>query len=143
MQIFAIDVRQRSQIQVPLVGIVNVEVEMGVLVFVRLLHHRVFEVVAFPKGAVTMVVVIHPLIDGRGLLADGLQRRVRVKQRKRGSQAIVGDAVHADFAVVVGNVFQQPLDRVISVGGLVGRLGIVEIDPGGQIELAFGLEAPS
>ena len=114
---------------------------MGVLVFVRLLHHRVFEIVAFAQGAVAMVVVVHPLIDGRGLLADRLQRRVRMQKGKRGCQAIVRNTVHPDFAVVVGNILQQPFDRVVGVGSLVGGFRIVEIDPGGQIELAFGFEA--
>ncbi len=143
VQIFRVDVRERAEIEIPLVGVVGFEIEVRVLVLVGLLHDRVFEVVALAQRAEAVVVVVHPLVDGRGLLADGLERGMRMQQGERGRQAIVGDAEHSDLPVVVGNVFHQPLDRVVGVGGLVGGLGIFQIDPGREVEHALGLEAPA
>ena len=105
MNIFVVDVGERAEIEIPLVGVVDFEFEMRVLVLVGLLHDRVFEIVAFAQSTETVVVVIHPLIDGRGLLAHGFQRGMRMKQRERGGEAVVGNAIHADFAVVVGTFF--------------------------------------
>ena len=116
---------------------------MRVLVLVGLLHDGIFEVVALAQRAVAVVVVVHPLIDGRGLLADRLERRMRMQQRERGGEPVVGDAEHSDLAIVIGDIFHQPLDRVVGIGGLVGGLGIVEIDPRGKIENALRLEAPA
>ena len=88
-----------------------------------------------------MHVVVHPLIDGRSLFADGFQRGMRMKKSQRGGEAVVGDAKHSDLAVVVGDVFDEPFDGVVGVGGFVGGLGIVEVNLGGKFEVAFGLEA--
>ena len=87
--------------EIPGIGVVGLEVEVRVRVLVRLLVHRVFERVALAQRAVAMVVVVHPLIGGRRLLRDRLQRRMRTQQRHRRGQAVVGDAEHADLAVVV------------------------------------------
>ena len=74
-------------LQIPVVGVVGVEVEVGVLVFVGLLQYRVFEGVALAQCSVTMVVVVHPLVDRRGLLADGLDRGMRVQEDEPRGQA--------------------------------------------------------
>ncbi len=141
MKILRVDVRERPEIEIPLVSVVSLEIEMSVLVLVGLLHHGIFKVVTLAQGAVAVVIVVHPLIHGRGLLADGFQRRVRVKKGERGRQSVVGNTVHADVPVVVRHVFHEPVDRVVGVGSLVGGLGIAEVDPGGKIERAFGFEA--
>ncbi len=129
VQIFRIDVRQRTHAEIPLVSVVGFELEMCVLVLVGLFHDRVFKVVAFAERAETVVVVVHPLIHRRGLLADGSQRRVRMEERECGREAIIGDAEHPHLAVVIGNVFNQPLHRIIGIGGLVRRLGVIQINP--------------
>ncbi len=46
VEIFVIEIGEGTHFQVPVVGVVGVEIEVGVLVFVRLLHHRVFKGVA-------------------------------------------------------------------------------------------------
>ena len=140
VKIFRVDVRERAEIEIPLVRVVDLEIEIRVLVLIRLLEHRVFKVVALAQRAEAMVVVVHPLVDGRGLLADGLERGVRMEQRERSCQAIVGDSVHPNLAVIVGNVFHQPLDGVVGVGGLVGGFGIFHVDPGRKVEHALRLE---
>src|SRR4029077_17803188 len=79
MYVMVVDVRQRSKVQVPLVRIPLVERKIGVGKLVTLLHHRILKVVAEAKGTVAVVVVMHPFIDRTCcLLADGLQRRMRV-----------------------------------------------------------------
>ena len=62
VQIFRVDVRERPEVEIPLVSVVGFEVEMRVLVLVGLLHHGVFKVVALAQGAVAVEVVVHPLI---------------------------------------------------------------------------------
>ena len=97
---------------------------MRVGVLVGLFHHRVFKVVAFAERAVAVIVVIHPLIDGRSLLAHCFQRGMRMQQRQRGGQAVVGDSVHSDFAAVVWNILYQPLDAVVRIGRFVSGFGV-------------------
>ena len=55
---------------------------------------------------------------GRG----GLERGMRVDHAGGGVEAGIGDAPHADLAVVVGDVLDQPLDGVVGVGAFVGVL---------------------
>ena len=141
VKIFRVDVGERAEIEIPLVGVIYLEVEVGVLVLVGLLHNGVFEVIAFAQCAVAMIIVVHPLIDGRGLLADRLERGMRMEQCQRCREAIVGDAIHSDFAVIVGNILHQPLDRIVGVGRFVRRLGIVRVDPRRKVEHSLGLEA--
>src|SRR5882762_1575786 len=100
---------------------------MSVGVLVGLFHHGIFEVVALAQRAVAVVVIIHPLVDRRGLFADGLQRWVRLQQRQRRGQAVVGDSVHPNLAAVVGHIFRQPLDAVVGVGRLIGGLRIAQV----------------
>ena len=77
-----------------------------------------------------VIVIVHPLIDRRCLLADRFQRRVRMQQRERSRQAAIGHPVHADLSVIVGDIPYEPIDRIVGVGGLVGGLRVVRIDPG-------------
>ena len=64
MEIFGVDVGERAEVEIPLVGVVGVEVEVGVLLFVGLLHHGVFEIVTLAQRAVAVIVVVHPLVGG-------------------------------------------------------------------------------
>src|SRR5580704_4988049 len=130
VKILPIDIGERTEIEIPLEGVVGFEIEMGVLVFVGLLEHRIFEVVTLAQSAVAVIVVVHPLIDGGGLLADGFQRGVRMKKSERGGESVVGDAVHAFVAIFVWNILDQPVDSILGVGGFVGRVGIVLVDLG-------------
>src|ERR1700730_15667986 len=62
VQIFFIDVRERAKIQIPLESIVSLEFKISVLVFVRLFEHSIFKIVAFTQRAITVIVVVHPLV---------------------------------------------------------------------------------
>src|SRR5215469_9736675 len=141
VQVLKVDIGKGSQIQVPLVRVIGLKIEMRVLVLVGLLHDGVFEVVALAQRTVTVIIVVHPLINRRRLLTDGSERRMRMEQGERSRQPVVGNAVHSDLATVVRHVVQQPFDGVVSVGRFVGGFGIVQINPGRKIEDTFGLKA--
>ena len=67
---------------------------------------------------------------------------MRMKQSQRGGQTIIGNAIHSDLAVVVGDVLHEPFDGVVSVGGLVGGFGIVQIDLRGRSKYPSDLKRP-
>jgi len=78
VEIFLIDVRKRAKIQIPLESIVSLEFKVCIFVFVRLFEHRIFEIVAFTQRAVTVIVVVHPLVHGGSLFADRFKSGMRV-----------------------------------------------------------------
>ena len=106
MQIFRVDIGERAEIEIPLIGVVRLEFEVRILVLVGLFEHGVFKIVTLAQRAIAMVVVVHPLVDGRGLFADGLEGRVRVQEREPGGQTIVGDSIHPDLSRVVKDVVE-------------------------------------
>ena len=80
--------------------------------------------VLFAEGAVVKPVVAHPAID-HGIHGHGdFQRRVRIHQRHQRQKSVVGDAEDADLAIALGNIFHQPVDGVVGVGGVIDRRGI-------------------
>ena len=143
VEVLRVDVREWTEPQIPLVGVVGAEVEMGIGRLARLLQDGVLEVVALAQRAVAVVVVVHPLVGRRRLFADRLERRMRHEQRHRRREAVVRDAVHPDVAVVVRNVLDEPIDRVVRVGGLVDVLRrlVGEIHGGREQERALRLES--
>ena len=46
---------------------------------------------------------------------------MRIDQGHQRQKAIVGNTEDADFAVALGNVFDQPVDRVVGVGRVIDR----------------------
>ena len=114
---------------------------MGVLVLIGLLQHGVFEGITLTQCAVAVIVIVHPLIDGRCLLADGFERGVRMKEGQTCGEAVVGDSVNAHLAVVVGYVFDEPVDGVVGIVGFVGLLRILGVVLRGKQEDALGFEA--
>ena len=67
---------------------------------------------------------------------------MRLHQRHRGEPASVGDAENSGSAVVVGDVLDQPIDGVISVGSFVDRVGLGPVARRAlHHELAFGIVA--
>jgi hypothetical protein len=127
VEIFCVDVGERAQIEIPLICVVGLKLKISILVFVGLLQQGIFKVVAFAQRAEVVIVVIHPFIDGRGLLADRLERRVRVEKGECGGKTGIGNTKHADVTIVIRDIFHKPVDGVVGVAGLVGGLGIVEV----------------
>src|SRR6266852_9899616 len=91
VEILGVDVGERTEIEIPLVRVVRLEIEVRVLVLISLLQDGVFEVVALAERSIAVIVVVHPLIDGRGLLADSLERGVWVEKSEGGGQTVVGN----------------------------------------------------
>ena len=92
-----------------------------------------------PESAVVMPVVADEHV-GRGRLRRGRdERRVGLDHSHHRLKPWIGDAVLPDLAVVVLHVLEQPFDRVVVVGALVGRapLGVVGAH---HHELPFGAE---
>ena len=145
VQVLRVDVRHRAELQVPVVGVVDVEVEVRVLELVRLLVDGVLERVTLAQRAVSMIVVVHPLVGRRRLLADGLERRMRHEQRHRRRQPIVRHAVDPHATIVVRDVLHQPVDRVVRVGRLVHvlRRRVHHVHLRRQQERPLRFEAPA
>ena len=88
-----------------------------------------------------MEVVAEPHVGRRGLRRDRLQRRVWLDRRHDGGPPVVRHTEHADPAVVVRHVLQQPFDGVVGVGALVEAGGVAR-SAGRPLhhERAFGAE---
>ena len=80
--------------------------------------------VLLAKRAVVKPVVAHPAIDHGVHRHGNFQRGMRIDERHQRQKAVVGNAEDADFAVGFGNVFHQPVDGVVGVGGVIDRRGI-------------------
>ena len=119
-----IHVGERAELQIPLVGVVDVEGELGILL-PRFHHRRVLEAVGEAECAVVMEVVPQPHVGRRGLRRRGFERRVRIGERHRRRPAVVGHAEHPGAAVVRGHVLHEPIDRVVGVGRFIDCLGVV------------------
>ena len=77
------------------------------------------------ERAVVMPVVAGEPIRHRGLRRGRLQCRVGIDHPGRRVEARIGDPPHADPAVVVGHVLDQPIDRVVGVRALVDVGGLL------------------
>jgi len=91
-----------------------------------------------------MEIVAEKHVGGRGLRRSRFQRRMRRERGHRRRPARIRDADDADAAIVIGHVFDQPLDRVVGIGHFVHKLRIV-LEHGDRRalhhELAFGFVA--
>src|ERR1039457_2088735 len=85
--------------------------------------------------------VAEELVGGGGLLDDGFEGGMRVERGHDGGPTVVGGSGDAGAAVVVGDVFDEPVDGVPGVGGFVDAfriLGIVR--RAAHHKFAFGFE---
>ena len=143
VQVLGIDVGERPEIEVPLEGVVAVELER--LLLLRRLHScRVLEAVAQAERAVMVEVVAQEHVGGRCLRRRGFERRVRVEHRHEGEPAGIRYPEHSHAAVVVGDVREQPVYRVVRVGAFVDRLRVAPLAGRSEHdELALGRVAPA
>ncbi len=80
--------------------------------------------VQFAKGAVVKPVVAHPAVH-HGVHRHGdFERGMGIDECHQGQKSIVGNAEDADLAVALRNIFHQPFDGVVGVGGMIDRCGI-------------------
>ena len=77
------------------------------------------EVLREEERAVVMEVVAHEPVRNGCLWRCGLERGMRIDHAHRRVEAGIGDAEHANVAVVVRNVLHEPVDGVVGVGALV------------------------
>ena len=91
-----------------------------------------------------MEVVADEHVGRRRLRRHGLERGMRIEHRDDGEPTRVRHAHHPDAPVVVRDVLDEPLDRVVRVGALVDRLRILLVAHLAEHhELPFGLVSPA
>ena len=122
MEMFGIHVAQSAEPKKPLVRVEPVEGKRGELLAVDRGH--ILEPVAQPKGAVVTEVVAQEHVIRRSLGGRRLQGWVRIEERHHRRPAVVRNPMHAHPAIVVRQVFDQPIDRVVGVGRFVDTRGI-------------------
>src|SRR5262245_1651886 len=89
-------------------------------------------------------VVAEPGVGHRRLRRQGLKRRMRLQQRDGSQPSGVRDAENPHAPVVVLDVFDQPVDRVVSIRSLVYGLLVAPVARRAiHSELAFGPEFPA
>ncbi len=116
--VILVEVGGRPERGVPLEGIVAVELKIEIR-GAGFHHGRILQAVAQPERSVVMEIVTQELVGGRRLLGNRLERRVRVEHGHHRQPATVRDAEHACTPVVVGNMLEEPGDRVVGVSALV------------------------
>ena len=140
LEVALVEVLDRSELQEPFVAVIGAGFEALALLVVL---ERVEPVgrIGEPHRAVAMQVVVDPPVVPRRLGADGLERRMRTRERDGGRITGVGHAHHADPPVVRRHVLHQPVDRVIGVGRLVHALCPLRLERHRHGERAFAFEA--
>ena len=127
-QIELLRVRKRPHRQIKIVAIVCAVVEVVPLlrgIFesrTRLEKCIETEIRLKHKRAVVVRVVTHIKVRYGGLRRTRFQRRMRVRHPSRHIKSRIRNPVNSSFAVVVGNIFQEPGDRVVRVGAFVDIL---------------------
>ncbi len=76
------------------------------------------------ERAVVEPVIADPAVDHRVHGHRALEGRVRIEQRHQRQKAVVGDPDRADPAVRLGDVFDEPVDRVPGVGRMIDVAGV-------------------
>ena len=144
-----VEIRAKSFPQGALTQCPAVEVPMGVRVvkrtpFASLHAVNEFEGVNRPKGPPVKPVIGFPDIDDRVEWNCRRQRRMGFAHGRQGQPARIRGAPDSDLAVVVGDVLDQPVDRVPGVGSLIGP-GLVVFPSRDSIHLilAFRLIPPA
>ena len=89
------------------------------------------------------IVAHEPIGDGR-LRRNGLHRRVRIRNGRRGIKPGIRNAENPDAAIVVGHVFEQPVHRVVGITAFIGCVsGLFWVVRADVHEVAFAHVAPA
>ena len=81
--------------------------------------------VLLAESPVVEPVVAYPAVD-HGIHGNGnFERGVRIDERHQREEAVVGNAENADLAVAFGDIFDEPVDGVVRVGGMIDGGGIL------------------
>ncbi len=143
VKIFFVGVGESAHAQIPLEHVEAVERKAKI--FARAFKQcRVLEAVGQTKCAIVKKIVAQPRIAHAGLLGDCFQRGMRIDHAHGDQIAGIGNSVHANPAIVVCDVFDQPVDRVVGVCAFVHFFGISRIGRGMQhLKFASGAVAPT
>ena len=127
-QIELLRVRKRSHRQIKIVAIVCAIVEV-VPRLRRIFESRArlekcveAEIRLKHKRTVVVRVVTHIKVRYGSLRRARFQCRMRVRHPGRRIKSRIRNPVNSGLAIVVGNVFQEPVDRIVRVGALVDVL---------------------
>src|SRR5579884_2649443 len=135
LQIFLVEVRGRPRIQIELICVGSAHIKWNRRPWNRWPIER-FEksvetkVSVEHESAAMICIIAHKEVSHWGLRRCGLQRRMRINHAGRGVKARVGYAPDSRLAVVIGNVLQQELERVVHICTVVyvfWRLFIVNV----------------
>ena len=107
--------------------------------------HEEIETLRERERAVVMAIVAEVPVDERRLRTRRLVRRMCVDHAGGGEEARRRDAPRADATVVVRDVLDQPVDRVVGVGAFVDVLGaVLDVDVRRHVlEVALRHEPPA
>ena len=123
LKVLGVGVLERSQIHEELIAVRSLVIEtldaQGGRLRTRLAEDRHEIERMRQKECPMMTKIIEEPVGNRRLRRHGFQSGVGVDHAGRGIEARVRDAPEADPAVMVGNVCQQPFDRVVGVGAFV------------------------
>ena len=141
----AVGVGKRSELQVPLEGVVAIDERRRARDLLGRLHHvGVFEAVAQAKRTVVVEVIPQPHVRRRCLLHDSRERRMRIERSHHRQPSRVARAEHADTPVVPGHILEEPFDRVVGIGTFVDGLRVLAVARLTEHhEGPFGLEPPA
>src|SRR5207248_2149551 len=123
-KVTCVSVRNCAKSQIPGVGVVLIELEVGILLFRSFQQSGVLESITQAESAIVVEVVIDEHIVWGGLLADGLQRGMWIKQRLSHQPARIRNSPHTHPAAIIWNILDEPIDGVIRVGSLIDGLRI-------------------
>ena len=123
VEVLGIGVRECAEMQVPLIGIVSIEVKIRKRLR-RLQLIRILKSVAQSKSSVVMKVITKKHVGGSCQFADCFQGRMRFDDRHYHQPAWIRRAKHSDATIVVRDVLGQPINRVVCVGTFVDRIWI-------------------
>ena len=88
-------------------------------------------------------IIAHPGITHRGLRRSGFQGGMRFNQCHHRCPAAIRNSEHAHAPIIVADIFEQPVNRVVCIRRFVYRFGIIFIFAQRTIhhEFAFGFIA--
>ncbi len=137
MKILRIRIRERAEAEIKVVNVEAIEGKTEVFVG-RFEQRRVFKSVAQAKSAVVEEIVAEPGVTHAGLFGGSLERGMGVDHAHGYEKAVIRNAVETDASIIVGDVFHEPIDRVVGVRAFVHALRVARLVQGAKHdELAF------
>ncbi len=121
-----IHVGERSEPQEPIIDVVSAEREEGVG-FGSLFHEGILKPVTETERSVVVEIIAQEHVGRGSLLGGRFHRRMSLDRPHDSRPAAVRNAEHPGAAIVVRDVLQQPVDRIIGVRALVDRTRILPV----------------